>query len=127
MFRIYSSIAMSLNIFMRVRIHINFVEFKVKLMKFSVTSTQINLEQSRLMGKIFSTFLKFNNYSFYIIGIHNWLITLFYVTQAYLGQFMGICTICFPYSVFYLGTISSVAESKKDISGNTIKNTGKMN
>lgn len=92
--------------------HISFVEFKVKLMKFSVTSTQINLEQSRLLGKIFSTFLKFNNYSFYIIGIHNWLMTLFYVTPAYLGQFMGICTICFPYSVFYLGTISSVAESK---------------
>lgn len=43
--------------------HINFVEFKVKLMKFSVTSTQINLEQSRLLGKKCSTFLKFNNYS----------------------------------------------------------------
>lgn len=112
MFRIYSSIAMSLNIFMRVRMHINFVEFKVKLMKFSVTSTQINLEQSRLLGKIFFYLLKIKNYSFYIIGIHNWLMTLFYVTPAYLGQFMGICTICFPYSVFYLGTISSVAESK---------------
>lgn len=37
---------------------------------------------------------------------------------------MGICTICFPYSVFYLGTISSVAESKNielNISGNKIK------
>lgn len=62
MFRIYSSIAMRLNIFMRVKMHINFVEFKVKIMKFSVTSTQINLEPSRLLGKFFSTFLKFNHY-----------------------------------------------------------------